>query len=216
MKKDVTWFHDFYLKTNLKMMKKIAALSILLVSVTLVSFAKKDIDAWKGEKNLEQQFSVFKDNLKYWNGSYFLNEQQLNQFYSALRDSIAVYEKQVWKSKDEVKALQNELDSKLKEVEEIQSKLNRSITLENSIVVLGVDVNKSVYSTAMFILIFGLVLVCVLLIILYKRSKNITSNTKKDYEELKEEFEIHKKNALDRYVKINTELTKARMELNRR
>ena len=197
-------------------MKKFAALSILLVSVTLVSFAKKDIDAWKSEKNLEQQFAVFKDNLKYWSGSYFLNEQQLNQFYTALRDSIAVYEKQVGKSKDEVKVLQNELDSKLKEVEDIQAKLNRSITLENSIIVLGVDVNKGVYSTAMFILILGVVLVCVLLIILYKRSKNITRNTKKDYEELKEEFEVHKKNALDRYVKINTELTKARMELNRR
>lgn len=68
----------------------------------------------------------------------------------------------------------------------------------------------------MYLLIIGVLLVAGLLFLLYKRSNRITSNTKKDYEDLKEEFEIHKKNALDRYVKINTELTKARMDLNRR
>jgi len=197
-------------------MKRFTVLLILMVSISLISFAKKDIDAWKSANNLEEQFTVFKDNLNFWNGSYFLKELQLNQFYGALRDSIAVYEKQVTKSMDQVKELKDELDSKIKETQEIQSKLDRSLQLENSISVFGVDVNKSVYSTSMYLLIIGVLLVAGLLFLLYKRSNRITSNTKKDYEDLKEEFEIHKKNALDRYVKINTELTKARMDLNRR
>lgn len=197
-------------------MKRFTVLLILMVSVSLISFAKKDIDAWKSANNLEEQFTVFKENLNFWNGSYFLKELQLNQFYSALRDSIAVYEKQVTKSMDQVKELRDELNSKIKETQEIQSKLDRSLQLENSISVFGVDVNKSVYSTSMYLLIIGVLLVAGLLFLLYKRSNRITLNTKKDYEDLKEEFEIHKKNALDRYVKINTELTKARMDLNRR
>lgn len=81
-------------------MKRFTVLLILMVSISLISFAKKDIDAWKSANNLEEQFTVFKDNLNFWNGSYFLKELQLNQFYGALRDSIAVYEKQVTKSMD--------------------------------------------------------------------------------------------------------------------
>lgn len=197
-------------------MKKITVLLILLGSLSLNSFAEKDVNLWKSQKNLEQQFTVFKNNLNYWNGSYFLNEQQLNQFYSALRDSIAVYEKQVTESNNQANAMRDELNSKIKETEEIQSKLKRSKELENSISVFGIDVNKSVYSTSMYVLIIGVLLICALLFLLYKRSNKITVNTKKDYQELKEEFEIHKKNALDRYVKINTELTRARMDLNRK
>lgn len=197
-------------------MKKITVLLILLGSLSLISFAEKDVNLWKSEKNLEQQFTVFKNNLNYWNGSYFLNEQQLNQFYSALRDSIAVYEKQVTVSNNQANAMREELNSRIKETEEIQSKLKRSNELENSISVFGADVNKSVYSTSMYALIIGVLLICALLFLLYKRSNKITVNTKKDYQELKEEFEIHKKNALDRYVKINTELTRARMDLNRK
>ncbi len=197
-------------------MKKISVLLILLGSLSLISFAEKDVNLWKSEKNLEQQFTVFKNNLNYWNGSYFLNEQQLNQFYSALRDSIAVYEKQVTESNNQTNAMRDELNSRIKETEEIQSKLKRSNELENSISVFGVDVNKSVYSTSMYVLIIAVLLICALLFLLYKRSNKITVNTKMDYQELKEEFEKHKKNALDRYVKINTELTRARMDLKRK
>jgi len=197
-------------------MKRFITLLILLSSISLMSFAKKDINAWKSEKSLDQQFTVFKNNLNYWSGSYFLNEVQINEFYNALRDSIAVYEKEVTKSKNQLTVAQSELSAKIKETEEIQKKLNRSIQLENSIAVLGVDVNKSVYTLSIFILIIGVVLISGLLFLLYKRSNKITQRTKTDYNELKEEFEIHKKNALDRYVKMNIELNKTRFELNKR
>lgn len=197
-------------------MKRFTVLLVLLVSLSLISLANKDIDAWKSEKTMNQQFDVFKKNLKYWNGSYFLNELQLNQFYNALRDSAIVFEKEVTESKNQLIALQNELNAKIKETEEIQKKLDRSIQLENSISILGVDINKRVYSLSMYILIIGVLIISGLLILLYIRSNKITQRTKNDFEELKEEFELHKKNALDRYVKMNIELTKARFELNKK
>lgn len=197
-------------------MKRFTILLVLLSSISLMTFAKKDINAWKSEKSLDQQFTVFKNNLNFWSGSYFLSELQINQFYNALRDSIAVYEKEVTNSKNQLTVAQSELSAKIKETEEIQKKLNRSIQLENSIAVLGVDVNKSVYTLSIYLLIIGVLLMCGLLFLLYRRSNKITQRTKTDYNELKEEYEIHKKNALDRYVKMNIELNKTRFELNKR
>jgi biopolymer transport protein ExbB/TolQ len=197
-------------------MKQVTLLLIFLVSFSFATFAKKDINAWKNAKNLEEQFEIFKENLNFWNGSYFLKEDQINDFYKALRDSIGVYEKLVVESREKSQKLQEELNAKIEEAKAIQAKLDRSMELENSISLFGVDINKTVYSTSMYLLIVGVLLVAVLLLLLYKRSNKITAHTKRDYEDLKEEYETHKKNALDRYVKINNELTRARMELNRR
>ena len=197
-------------------MKKLTALLILMVSISVISFGKKDIDAWKKEKTLNQQFNVFKENLKYWNGSYFLNDLQFNEFFKAVNDSIAVMEKKVLDDKNRIKALQDELNLKIRETEEIQAKLNTSITRENSFNFLGTYISKGMYSLAMYIVILTALIIAAIAFILYKRSNNVTKRIKKDYYELKEEYETHKKSSLERYVKMNNEMTKMRFELNKR
>lgn len=197
-------------------MKRFTLLLFLLISITIVSFAKKDINAWKNEKTLNQQYVVFKENLNFWSGSYFLKEFQLTQFYNALTDSIAVLDKKVLDNKNRVLSLQDELSSKIEEVEKIQTELNGSIKRENTISVFGTSVNKSVYSLSMYMFILGVLVLSALIFFLYKRSIKVTRYTKNEYNELKEEFEIHKKNSLERYTKMNMELHKTRMKLNKR
>ena len=197
-------------------MKRFTVLLILMVSISLISFAKKDIHAWKSEKNLNQQYSVFKENLNFWSGSYFLEELQLDQFYNAVSDSIAVLEKKVVDGKSQVIRLQNDLNAKIKQTEEIQNELNASITRENSISVLGMNVNKSVYTFSLYMFILGVLVLSGFVFLLYKRSNIITRRINNDYNELKEEFEIQKKNSLERYTKINMELHKTRLELNKK
>ena len=197
-------------------MKRFTLLLFLLISTTLLSFAKKDINAWKNEKNLNQQYSVFKKNLNFWNGSYYLTEYQLNQFYNALRDSITVFENEVLDNKSQILLLQNELNEKKQETEKIQTELDGSIKRENSIRVFGMNINKSVYSLTMYLFILGVLALAGVVFLLYKRSNNIKKKKKNEFNELKEEFEIHKKNSLERYTKMNMELHKTRMKLNKK
>jgi len=195
-------------------MKRFTILLFLMISITIISFAKKDVNAWKNEKTMNQQYSTFKKNLNYWNGSYYLKELQLNQFYNAVHDSISVLEREVLDSKNRVISLQNELNSKIEEAGNIQAELNASIKRENSIRVFGMNLNKSVYSLSMYIFILGVLVLAAMVFLLYKRSRAVTLRTKSEFKELKEEFEIHKKNSLERYTKMNMELHKTRMKLN--
>ncbi len=197
-------------------MTRFTLLLILLISVTSFSFAKKDVNAWKKEKTLNQQYVVFMNNLNFWNGSYFLKEAQLTEFYNALTDSISVLQKEVLDNKDQMFSLQNELNAKIEEVEKIQTELNESIKRVNSITIFGVNINKSVYSLIMYLFILGVLMLAGMVFLLYKRSNKITRYTKNEFNELKEEFEIHKKNSLDRYTKMNMELHKTRMALNKK
>lgn len=193
--------------------------TLLIVAVFFSSmqlWAKKDINAWKKEKNLEQQFSIFKKNLNFWNGSYFMQPEQLNDFYAALKDSIRVLEQANATKQNSIKSLQSDLASNIDQTNKIQQKLHDSIKNQNSITVLGIRFNKNVYSYSMYAFILGVLALSAVVFLLFKRSNAITNRTKKDYEELKEEYEVHKKNALDRYTKINMELHKTRLELNKK
>lgn len=197
-------------------MRRFTLITILLVLFAINSFAKKDTNAWKNEKNIEQQFTVFKDNLNFWNGSYFMEPEQLNQFYGALKDSIAILEKANNNYQNEIKSLQSELKSNIVQTREIQNKLDESIKNQNSIGVLGQQVHKNVYSVTMYAFILGVLALSAIVFLMFKRSNTITVRTKKEYDELKEEYEVHKKNALDRYTKMNMELHKTRLELNKK
>lgn len=205
-----------YTEKKLNEMKRFIIFLILVVSISFSSFAQKDINEWESEKNLKQQYVVFKENLNYWSGSYFLNEKQLDQFYNALNDSIKVFKNEVSNKSSQVKSLQNELNLTNKQLEDIKVELNNSINNQNAIEVFGRNINKSSYTFFMYMFILALLVLLGILFLLFKRSNKITTHTKNEFKELKEEFETHKKNALERYTKINMELHQTRLELNKK
>jgi len=194
-------------------MKRLFILFILLVAMSLTSFAQKDINAWKNEKNLEQQYLVFKKNLNFWNGNYFLNETQLNEYYRAFSDSVNVLEKKNADKAATINELQNQLSSTNSQLESTKTDLDTSIKNRNSIEVFGLNVEKNIYTLIMSLIIFALIIFLVILYFMYNRSNKITVRTKKDYIDLKNEFEEHKKDSLDRYTKINMELHHTRLQL---
>ncbi len=196
-------------------MKNITALIILLFSFSIVSSAQKDINAWKNEKNLDQQYFVFKKNLNYWNGSFFFKESQIDQFFGAIKDSIAVLERDIITANKEIFSLKNELDSATLVTKQAQQDLAESLKRVNSIRVFGMNMNKSTYTFIMYGLTLGLAILAAIVFLMYKKSNTITVATKEEYNDLKEEFESYKKSSMDRYTKINTELHNTRMKLRK-
>ena len=195
-------------------MKRIFAV-VVLVLVVFNTFAKKDVNAWKQEQSLASQYEVFKENLNFWNGSYFLKEVQLDDLYNALTDTIGVLEKSAEQKDAKIRDLNSEISSKAAQMNTLQEELDESLKLQNSIVFLGMKIDKSAYSVAMYLLIAGVLVLAGFVFLLYKRSLSVMRRTKKDYEELKEEYETHKKNALERYTKMNMELHQTRLELKK-
>jgi hypothetical protein len=70
---------------------------------------------------------------------------------------------------------------------------------KNSISVIGIKIEKTVYNTIMWMIVAGLAFVLVIGFLTFKRNRTITLNTKKELKELNEEFEAYrKKTRLDR------------------
>jgi uncharacterized membrane-anchored protein YhcB (DUF1043 family) len=70
---------------------------------------------------------------------------------------------------------------------------------KNSISVIGIKIEKTVYNTIMWMIVAGLAFVLVIGFLTFKRNRRITLNTKKELKDLNEEFEAYrKKTRLDR------------------
>lgn len=197
-------------------MKKLITLILLFAALTPSVFAKKDINAWKKESDTREQYKIFKQNLNYWAGNYVLSGDQLDEFYGAINDSIAKMESELHERMLEISKQKEELAQRQALVNEIQQKLDRSEKLQNSITILGMNINKNVYSVGMYLFIIGVLAVAGIIYMMYKKSHRTTRQTQKEYDELKQEYEEHKKTALDRYTKINMELHKTRLELQKK
>jgi uncharacterized protein YbjQ (UPF0145 family) len=71
---------------------------------------------------------------------------------------------------------------------------------------LGAEIGKGAYNSAMWGLVFGLIVLSVVLFLMFKRSHSITNETKHRLNEVEEEFETHRKSALKREQKLAREL----------
>lgn len=197
-------------------MQKLILFFILFIFITFTSVAQKDINAWKNEKSIEQQFDVFKENLNFWDGNYFLNDKQLTDYYRAFTDTVAVLENVIAANVSTIQELQDELHTTNIELDNTKSELEISIKNRNSIAMFGMNIDKGFYTLFMSLIILVLVILLFTVYYLYKRSNTITVQAKKDYADLKQEFDTHKKDSLDRYTKINMELHHTRLQLNKK
>jgi hypothetical protein len=117
---------------------------------------------------------------------------------------------------DTIKSLQNEIghlqvsvsakssnyDSLNAELKETNEKLTIAIEEKNSISFFGLPMHKNAYNTLLWSIIGGLTFLLLFFILLFKRSNIITVQTKKDIDELKDEFEGFRKRALEREEKL--------------
>lgn len=99
--------------------------------------------------------------------------------------------------------VQFQVDSLKKQVELYSTSLSTAKNEKEQLKVIGISVKKSFYHGMVWGIIGGLSLVVVILIWLFKRSNSTTVRTKADLEELKIEYEAHRKRALEREAQLS-------------
>ena len=197
-------------------MRRLVVFFIVLTGISYNLFAQRDIEAWKNEDGLEQQFQVFKKNLNFWDGKYFMNEKQLNEYYRSISDSVEILKENITNKGTTIKELQDQLSATISQLNETKTDLETSIKNRNSIDMFGMNIDKGLYTLIISFIIIALIVLLLILYFMYLRSNKVTVRVKNDYDELKEEFEVHKKDALERYTKINMELHHTRLELKKK
>ncbi|MEZ4856506.1 MAG: tRNA (guanine-N1)-methyltransferase [Gelidibacter sp.] len=121
-------------------------------------------------------------------------------------DSLKAIEKNLLETK-------NVVDSQAKEIATLKSNLsNTQATLDttnkekDSMALFGLQMSKTGYNALMWSIIAALLALFILFVFKFKNSNTITKQAKKVLAETEEEFEEHRRNALEREQKVRRQL----------
>lgn len=146
--------------------------------------------------------------------NYIDEHTRIYENYRAIREDMFQKIKQnvsdtVLATKNKITALNNKtvklfisIDSLKTTLATTKTSLEEMTRTKNSIRVIGLEVNKSTYNKVMWTLLAGLIAALLMGFLVFKRNLSVTFSTKKEFEELKNEYETYKKTSREAREKL--------------
>lgn len=191
----------------------IAVMTVLFITTNIFSQAtKKFIDTG----SVKNQFEYVADESNNYQDYKVVKASWLLKLRSNVIDSLSASKKMTLENSDIVNSQKQLIDSlniKLTESETVIANLKAE---KESISLFGIQFEKSVFKSFMFIIIIALIIALLFFITKFKQSNSITTQSKLALKEAEEEFEIYREKALQREQKamrrLQDELNKNKKE----
>ncbi|WP_320018989.1 hypothetical protein [Labilibaculum manganireducens] len=167
---------------------------------------RKPVKAYLDEGTIKEQFDYMMTKSNRYEDYKVVKISSLEKFQSNVTDSLNFVKKNLSDTKSLLENQNTEIGSLKKELQTVKNQLEETINSKDSMSLLGMQLPKSTYNTIMWILIFGSLAIAGLCFFLFKRSNVVTVETKETLEDVREEFDTHRKNALVREQKLARKL----------
>lgn len=145
------------------------------------------------EGTVKEQMNYVQEKTRIYEDFRAIREDMFQKLKRNATDSIDAAKKAIGKLISERQDRDVLIDSLNSAIENVKSDLELMTRTKNSIALLGMEVNKKVYNSILWTIIAALTGLLVIGFLAYKRNRILTINTKKEYEELKKEFEAYRK-----------------------
>jgi len=186
------------------MKTKILILIVVVVSSTsLFSQAtKKFIDTG----SVKNQFDYLITKSYKYKDYKSVKTNWLYKLKANVADSISALKKEIIIANSSINSQNKTIDSLKLAVNSSKETVNNLNTKIQSISIIGLQINKGTFKTIVFSFIAILAVLLLFFITKFKQSNSITVQTNQALKELDEEFEAHRKIALEREQKVRRQL----------
>lgn len=183
--------------------KNLLLLTLLLtVSITFGQTVKKFTDTG----SVSNQFDNLIQNSNRYQEYKVVKKTWLFKLKSNVTDSISTFKNNITITNKLVNSQKKSIDSLKLAIHTSEASISNLNNEIQSISLLGLQINKGAFKTIMFSIIVILAILLLFFISKFKQSNSITTQTKLDLKELDEEFEEHRKKALERDQKVRRQL----------
>lgn len=192
-------------------MKHLRVLLILALLIPLFStYAQEEEAATEEDSSLKGQF----EELERKSGNYRANGIQyevikLSDLYKVknnIFDSISTSTKTIKDLSATITSNEAEIENLNTKLRETTEKLNSVTEEKDSISFFGILIGKGTYNFILWSIIFGLLLLLLFFIYRFRNSNFLTQQAKSALADLEEEYETHRRKALEREQKISRQL----------
>ena len=188
---------------------KLYILAILCISFQFSNAQEETESINQGSINDQFEFVLRKSgNFKGTNGAPY--EAVRRSMFVALQahtnDTINTLKKTLSDTRETVSTQEKEINDLKANLSSTQTTLNTTNEEKNNMALLGMQTSKTNYNIIMWTIIAALLALLLFFIYKFKNSNTITKGAKLKLAEVEEEFEEHRKTALEREQKVRRQL----------
>ena len=190
---------------------KFLALTLILVMGSNSTSAQEDETQSINEGSINDQFEFIlrkSGNFKGTNGQQYeaVSRNMLLALQAHTIDSLKTLQSKLDTSNNTIQAQQKEIEDLKTNLGSTQSTLDATNKEKNNMALLGLQMSKTSYNILMWAIIAGLLTLLLIFIYKFKNSNAITKSAKISLAETEEEFEEHRRSALEREQKVRRQL----------
>ncbi len=177
-------------------------LSLLITVTPYLSAQSPSILAVLDSASLEDQLDYVNQKTRVYDGFRAIREDVFQKMQKNALDSLNEEKLEVARFNSELREKEFQIETLNTNLSRNQSERDQAIRTKDSFKFLGMEVQKGVYNTIMWILVLGLLVGSVFLFLLFKRSFVVTSQTKSELNSIQEEFEEYRRSSREKYEKL--------------
>jgi hypothetical protein len=192
------------MKTMIKAgLRSLAALAIFFITLTVAhgqTPAQTDVLTISP---LKDQMKYIEEKTRIYENFRAVREDMFQKLIKNVSDTLSASEKKIFILNSRTSDLNTTIDSLRSGMRTIKTSLDEMTRTKNRIRMFGIEVNKITYNTIASLIIGGLIAVLAIGFIAFKRNVITTSLTKKELQDLKNEFEAYKKSSRETREKMS-------------
>jgi len=186
-------------------MKKLhlrCAMILTVLAITIFKTVGQALPDVFLNNSLNEQLKFLDEHTKIYDNYRAVREDMFQKIKGNVSDTLSSVENKIAGLNKTKYSLNLTIDTLKKNLELTKTNLDEMTRSKNSISVIGIQVNKSTYNNIMWLIVGGLVAVLLIGFLVFKRNLSAIFSTKKEYEELKNEFDAYRKTSREAREKM--------------
>lgn len=176
---------------------------LLLISITTSLKAQSNtILAVLDSASLEAQLEYLQQKTRVYDEFRAIRDDVFRKAKKNAIDSLNVQKLEVARLNSEISEREFEIETLNTNLSRTKTEKDQAIRTKDSFVFFGMETQKGVYNTIMWILVLVFLSGSVLLFLLFKRSYAVTTQTKSELESIQGEFDEYRKSSREKYEKL--------------
>jgi hypothetical protein len=187
-------------------MKQLQIRCLLILTVVVITVMKVTGQVTMPDvfiqNSLKEQLNYLEEHTRIYDSYRAIREDMFQKLKVNISDTLSSANRKIAGLNKTKSALNLTIDSLRSNLESTRTSLEEMTKTKNSISVIGLEINKLTYNKIMWTILAGLVAVLVIGFLAFKRNLISIFNTKKEYQELKDEFETYRKSSREAREKL--------------
>jgi len=184
------------------LLRTVLAIIILDLSAQYCTQAQTSIPEVLDTAPLQQQLDYMEERMNTYNGYRAVRDDIFLKMNKNSLDSLNAAKREISQLETSLASTQSDMVSLQETLQQTSEDRDQAIKNKNSMSFLGIQMNKALYNSILWIIILALVILLIFLFLMFKRSFVVTRQTTKDLEETREEFEAYRQQSRERYEKL--------------